>query len=191
MRPQRLKRGARGPDNTVENGIRCKRAREAKRGLMAEGRSRRKSLRAPVYLDVRCDLDSGDFLKGKIINLGTEGVFVRSTHSFSIGDYLTMEFLLPGTLSSICQEGEVVWIRSYDDIEFEGEPIHAAGIKFHTLEEPYLALILDVTLKMLDTDELVQSEGILRILDDIRNLPSLDRLRAYNILIKKGSGPAL
>ena len=148
-------------------------------------------MRAPVYLDVRCDLDSGASIKGKIINLGTEGVFIRSTYPFSIGHSLTMEFLLPGTLSSIRQKGEVVWIRSYDDIELEGERIRAAGIRFLKLEEPYRGMILDFTFKILDTEEMVQSEGILRILDDIRNLPSLDRLRAYNILIKKGSGPVL
>ena len=77
--------------------------------------------------------------------------------------------------------------------EEEGEDAayHVAGIKFSGLEEPYHGMIRDYTLKMLDNEELLRDGGILLVLDDLRNLPPEDRLKAYHILIKKGSGPVL
>jgi hypothetical protein len=52
-------------------------------------------------------------------------------------------------------------------------------------------MIRDYTLKMLNNEELLRNGGILLVLDDLRNLPPEDRLKAYNILIKKGSGHIL
>jgi hypothetical protein len=49
-------------------------------------------------------------------------------------------------------------------------------------------MIRDYTLKMLDNEELLRDGGILLVLDDLRNLPPEDRLKAYHILIKKGTG---
>ena len=102
---------------------------------MEGGRSRRKSLRAPVYLDVRCDFANGYSYSGKMINLGTEGAFIQTADPIRVGEYLTIEFLLPGTLTSIRQEGEVVWSRTYDESEGQSERIHATGIKFVDLDK--------------------------------------------------------
>ena len=55
-------------------------------------------------------------------------------------------------------------------------------------KEPYHGMIRDYSLKMLNNEELLRDGGILLVLDDLRNLPPEDRLKAYNILIKKGSG---
>jgi len=41
-------------------------------------------------------------------------------------------------------------------------------------------------LSKLYDDEFVEGEGIVQLLSDIRNLPPQWRLKAYNILIKKG-----
>ena len=112
---------------------------------MEEGRSKRKGLRVPVSLDVRCDLTDGSSLKAKIVNLGTEGVFIKSADPLSPGD----------------------------------------------LKEPYLSMIREYSLKMLNNEDLLRDGGILLVLDDLRNLPPEDRLKAYHILIKKGSGHVL
>jgi hypothetical protein len=50
---------------------------------MEEGRGQRKSLRVPVNLDVRCDLPDGSSIKARIVNLGTEGIFVKSNSLIS------------------------------------------------------------------------------------------------------------
>ncbi|MCG6916715.1 MAG: PilZ domain-containing protein [Deltaproteobacteria bacterium] len=153
-------------------------------------RSKRKSLRVPVNLDVRFDLVDGSSLRAKIINLGTEGIFVKSAEPLHPGESVGLEFLLPGTLNSIQLVGEVMYSRTNEE-EGEDAAYHVAGIKFSDLEEPYHGMIRDYTLKMLDNEELLRDGGILLVLDDLRNLPPEDRLKAYHILIKKGSGPVL
>ncbi|MGD8775389.1 MAG: PilZ domain-containing protein [Syntrophobacterales bacterium] len=156
---------------------------------MEEGRGKRRSLRVPVHLDVRCDLADGSTIKAKIINLGTEGIFAKSVDPLSPGDSITLEFLLPGTLNSIKLAGEVMYSRTQEGEQDLYVDFHVAGIKFIDLAEPYHTLIRDYTLKMLDNEEILRDGGILHVLDDIRNLPPTDRLKAYHILIKKGSGP--
>jgi hypothetical protein len=156
---------------------------------MEDERSKRKSLRAPVYLDVRCDLPDGTTVKGKAINLGTEGLYLKSPEPMTVGDNVEVEFLLPGTLNSLRLNGEVMWARGVDKEENREDNFHVAGIRFENLEEPYRGMVQDYTLKMLSNEALLQGKGILRLLDDLRNLPPDERLKAYHILIKKGSGP--
>lgn len=158
---------------------------------MEEGRSKRKGLRVPVNLDVRCDLTDGSSLKARIVNLGTEGVFVRSADPLNPGDRLTMEFLLPGTLNSIQLVGEVIYARAHEEEQGQVEDVHMAGIQFADLKEPYLSMIREYTLKMLNNEDLLRDGGILLVLEDLRSLPPEDRLKAYHILIKKGSGHVL
>ena len=154
-------------------------------------RSRRMSLRAPVYMDVRCDLADGSTLRGKAINLGTEGIYIKSANPISVGENLEMEFLLPGTLNSLRLTGEVKWARDHDKKRDLGEELYAAGIKFENLEDPYRGMVRDYIFRMLTNEALLRDGGILRVLDDIRNLPPADRLKAYHILIKKGTGTIL
>ncbi|MFP3869364.1 MAG: PilZ domain-containing protein [Syntrophobacteria bacterium] len=155
-------------------------------------RARRKSLRAPVYLDVRCDLPDGTTLMGKGINLGTEGIFIKIAHPIKIEDRVTLEFLLPDTMNSVRLAGETVWTRSYQANRDEEESFHVAGVRFIGLVESYRSLLRDFTLRMLADDEALRRQGgILRVLEDIRNLPSMERLKAYTILTRKYSSPLL
>jgi hypothetical protein len=156
---------------------------------MEDERSRRKSLRAPVYLDVRCDLPDGTTVKGKAINLGTEGIYFKSPEPMTVGKNVEVEFLLPGTLNSLRLNGKVVWARAMDKEGETGDSSHVAGIRFENLGEPYRGMIQDYTLKMLSNEALLKVEGILRLMDDLRNLPADERLKGYHILIKKGTGP--
>lgn len=158
---------------------------------MNEGRGKRKGLRVPTNLDVRFDLTDGSSLRGKIVNLGTEGILVKSAEPLKPGDRLSLEFLLPGTLNSIQLVGEVIYARSSEGEQGQVEDAHMAGIQFADLKEPYLGLIREYTLKMLNNEDLLRDGGILLVLDDLRSLPPEYRLRAYNILIKKSSGHVL
>ena len=158
---------------------------------MEEGRSEKKSLQVPVYLDVRCDLADGSTIKAKVINLGTEGIYIESPDPINVGESLEVEFLLPGTLNSIRLVGEVMWSRSPEENEAQKEDVYVTGIEFRTLEEPYRTLILDYSIRMLDNDDLLRDGGILQVLEALRSLPAADRLKAYHVLIGKGSGPVL
>lgn len=151
---------------------------------MEGSRSRRKGLRIPVSVEARCEVTGKAPFRGRIINLSTEGIFLETPAPMETAVRLKVEFLLPGTMSSVKVAGEVVWQRSYDE---QGALLHVAGVKFLTLREPHRGLIREYTLTRLYDDDLIRSEGILRVLEDIRNLPSMARLKAYHILIRKGT----
>jgi hypothetical protein len=150
------------------------------------GRGARKCPRVPVFLDVRCDLDSGARLKGKIIDLSTEGISAKFESPIAVTEKVTVEFLLPNTLSSIDVAGEVVWYRLDPDAKGDGEDLHLVGIKFVNLENIHRNLICGHSLKMLHDEDLILQQGVDRVLSDIRNLPPIERQRALDILVQKG-----
>jgi uncharacterized protein (TIGR02266 family) len=153
---------------------------------MEEARGKRKGLRVPVSVEARCKISGKAPFRGRIINLSTEGIFLKTAKPVEASSRLNVEFLLPGTMSSVTVAGEVVWQKPYEEQE---ERFHVTGVKFLTLKEPYRGLIREYTLTRLYDDNLVRSGGILRVLEDIRNLPSMARLKAYHILIKKETKP--
>ena len=152
---------------------------------MAELRSKRGSPRVPVYLTSRCDLTDGSSVEARVINLGSEGVLVASSDPINAGDCLEVEFLLPGTLNSIRLAGEVVWSHASKQDEDKEAAHHMVGIRFTDHDELYRSLLRDYTIRMLDNDDLLRDGGILLVLDDLRNLPPKDRLKAYHVLIGK------
>ena len=153
---------------------------------MEKGRGARKCPRVPVFLDVRCDLDSGARLKGKIIDLSTEGISAKFESPMAVTEKVTVEFLLPNTLNSIEVAGEVVWYRLDPDGKGDGEDLHFVGIKFVDLEDTHRNLICGYSLKMLHDEDLILQQGVDRVLSDIRNLPPMERQRALDILVQKG-----
>lgn len=155
---------------------------------MAERRSKRSSLRVPVCLTSRCDLADGSTFEAKVINLGSEGMLIGSSDPFNVGECVEVEFLLPGTLNSVQLTGEVVWSRASKEGGDHEAHYHMTGVKFTNHDDLHRSLIRDYTIRMLDNDDLLRDGKILLVLDDLRNLPAKDRLKAYHILIRKGSG---
>jgi Tfp pilus assembly protein PilZ len=80
---------------------------------MEEGRKRRKCPRIPVYLDVRVDQKDGIVVKGKVINISTEGICIKTDDPVFANEEITVEFSLTDTLTSVRLNGRVVWYR-YD-----------------------------------------------------------------------------
>jgi len=153
---------------------------------MDEGRKRRKCPRIPVYLDVRVDLEDGTKVKGKVINLSTEGICIKTDDPVFAKEEITAEFLLPDTLSSVRLGGEVVWYR-YDTKSVDRkEQVHFSGVQFLDLVESYRSLIRYFTLKMLHDVELVREQGIDKVISDVLNLPPKERETALTILTHKG-----
>jgi hypothetical protein len=147
-------------------------------------RSKRTGLRIPVDFDVRCELMGYPTVMGKAVNMSTGGIFITTTEPIGVQVKMNLEFLIPDTLNSIQVQGESVWSRP---LEVQTDLSQGTGIKFVGLPEPYLSLIRDYSLSRLYDEDFVRREGILQILNDIRNLSPLDRLRAYHILIRKES----
>jgi Tfp pilus assembly protein PilZ len=120
---------------------------------------------------------------GKAVNMSTGGIFVETVEPIEDEARIGLEFLLPETLSSIKVQGKSVWSRPscIEDKHWQG-----TGIRFENLREPFLSLIREYALAKLYDDNFVRKEGIVQVLSDVRNLPPSYRLKAYNILIKKG-----
>jgi hypothetical protein len=119
----------------------------------------------------------------KAVNMSTGGLFITTSEPIELKARLVLEFLMPATLNSVKVQGESVWSRPWSSQE---KQLQGTGIKFVNLKEPHLGLILDYALSKLYDDAFVEGEGIVQLLSDIRNLPPQWRLKAYNILIKKG-----
>ena len=146
------------------------------------GRGKRTGLRVPVSFDVKCELPGAQIFMAKAVNMSTAGMFISTSENISIEASVGLEFLLPETLNSIQVQGQSVWSCKVEEEQRQG-----TGIKFVNLGDPYLNMIRDYSLTKLYDDNFVKQEGILQLLDDIRNLPPEWRLKAYHILIKKGS----
>ena len=153
---------------------------------MKEGRAKRRCPRIPVYLDVRVDLKDGSAVKGKVINLSTEGICLKTDDPIFVKEEISAEFLLPDTLSSVRLGGEVVWYRFDKKAVARKERVHFSGVRFLDLGESYRSLIRYYTLKMLHDVELVREQGIERVLNDVLNLPSKEKKEALCILFQKG-----
>ena len=149
------------------------------------GRSKRAGLRVPVHFQVRCEYSGNGrpSVIAKAVNMSTGGLFITSSEPIELQAKLILEFLMPATMNSIQVQGESVWSCPCLDGEYLSQ---GTGIKFVGLAEPYLSLIQDYSLSKLYDDDFVRKEGIIKIMSDIRNLPPQWRLKAYNILIKKG-----
>ena len=153
---------------------------------MEEGRAKRKCPRIPVYMDVRVDLQDGTVVKGKVINLSTEGICIKTDEPIFTKEEITAEFLLPDTLNSVSLGGEVMWYRFDKKAAVKQERVHFSGVRFLDLGESYRSLIRYYTLKMLHDVEMVREQGIERVLNDVLNLPPKEKNDALGILLQKG-----
>ena len=156
---------------------------------MEDGRAKRQGPRVPVYMDVRVDLIDGAKVKGKAIDLNTEGISIKTDAPLFVKEEVTLEFLLPGTLSSIQLDGQVIWYRFNYRNKDESKLIHFSGVKFLNLPVDHRKLICDYGLKMLHDEKMVLKQGIDRVLSDILNLPASQRAQALDILTQKGLLP--
>ncbi len=148
--------------------------------------NRRKGLRIPVYLDVNCEFYSGTILKGKIINLGTAGIGIKTENLIPTHEKVIVEFLIPNTRTSIKTSGEVVWCSPHPKEHSQNNPSYVAGIKFKGIKRDCQIELLDYILgRTLSSDDLLLVNDIRQIMSHIRHMPPTDRLKYYRILTKR------
>jgi hypothetical protein len=155
---------------------------------MGTDKNRRKSLRAPLYIDVRFRLTCGTICRGKIINLSTGGAFIKVDELVGSKERVTVRFSLVSNSKPMQLKGRVVWSRSYLKHKPKFEAVNVMGVKFVSVKEKYRRLIKDYISQAIHMDALVRSHGISLVMEKIRNLPAADRLKAYDLLIKRGHG---
>jgi hypothetical protein len=78
-------------------------------------------------------------------------MFIITSEPVFLGERLSVEFLLPGSLTPINIIGETVWCRSYNDQIGRHNAPHVAGIKFIDVPKRDERLIQDYMLKMLSS----------------------------------------
>lgn len=146
---------------------------------------RRKGLRVPVYLDASFELSSGAVLRCKVINLATEGVGIKTTDPVPTNQKVILEFIIPGTLTSIRTAGEVIWCCSHPQEHRQNNPSYTAGIKFKDLAKDCQIQLLEYILReVLCNEDLLQLNGIAQVMSHIRQMPPTIRLKYYRILTK-------
>ena len=153
---------------------------------MGTQKNRRKSLRAPLYIDVSFRLACGTLRRGKIINLSTGGVFIKVDELVGSKERITVRFSLPSISKPMQLKGQVVWSRSYLKHKPKFEVVNVMGVKFVSVREKYRRVIKDYILQAIQMDVLVRSHGISLVMEKIRKLPPADRLKAYDLLINRG-----
>lgn len=76
--------------------------------------SRRKSPRIPTEVRVACAHGTDSFLH-YTLNIGTGGIFIRTTDPFETGTSIKVEFTLPSIGHAFSIEGKVVWSKANED----------------------------------------------------------------------------
>ncbi len=90
---------------------------------------KRTSLRVPVSLATRIVLGNHEY-EGKILNLSTEGIFVKSSHLLDAGDLVQLSFSVPGNADPVQVKARVMWGGS---MEGPVSRTYAMGIHFESL----------------------------------------------------------
>lgn len=93
---------------------------------------KRKSVRVPVSLAARIIVGSHEY-EGKILNLSTEGIFVKSSHLLDAGDLVILSFSVPGNSHPMQVRARVMWGGS---MEGPVSRTYAMGIHFESLTAP-------------------------------------------------------
>jgi hypothetical protein len=155
-------------------------------------KDRRKTLRVPIFVDVRCKSASGTAIECKGVDLGTGGICIKSTDPFSLNEKLDLEFQLPDTSNPIRVDGEIVWSLPQREDDEQNTRYHAAGVKFNNLKKDDKRLLYTYILEILIPNEtLLKTHDIFQIMNHIRILPPNDRLRFYDALIGQSVAAAV
>jgi len=90
---------------------------------------KRRAVRVPVNLPARI-LQGNHEYEGKMLNLSTEGIFLKSSHLLDAGDLVHLSFSIPGSANPIQIKSRVVWGGS---MEGPVSRTYAMGIHFESL----------------------------------------------------------
>jgi anti-sigma B factor antagonist len=104
---------------------------------------RRRFKRIDVNITIRYKLDlstSTKFFKGKILNIGGEGLFILSKNTFPAATQLYMEIELGGTKEPLALMGSVIWLA---DSELQPHSYPGMGVRFINMDKEKQAEIID------------------------------------------------
>ncbi len=100
--------------------------------------NRREFERVTYRVDVTVESES-TFYNGFTENISTGGLFVATYDVRPLGQKVSLEFTIPGHRHRITIEGEICWLREYN--ETTPDMIPGMGVRFLNLEEPQMQAI--------------------------------------------------
>ena len=104
--------------------------------ILEQHQTRRKAPRVKVSSMVHLRPDDLKEVGGKIYNLSTGGIGIRTNYPIAKRKRLTLVFHLPDTIGHVRAEGEVVWRQFHGDTPGHEGTLFTAGIRFLSLGEP-------------------------------------------------------
>jgi len=106
--------------------------------------------RSPLSIHVRlCYSDLETFVSGFASNISTSGMFIQSRTPPDVGSPLRFELSLSGGTTVVRGEGEVVWIKDFDE-RSPKEP-YGVGVRFTQLDEASRVIV----------DRVVATKGVI------------------------------
>jgi uncharacterized protein (TIGR02266 family) len=93
---------------------------------MSTAEDKRKSARIPVDFEARFESVGRDYV-GRVLNLSSDGLFIKTQQLFDTNDRLDFNFRLPGSLQPLELKARVIWGGS---IEMPGIRTFGLGVRF-------------------------------------------------------------
>ena len=97
--------------------------------------SRRQTPRVGASSTVHLRQTGVNDMGGKIYNLSTGGIGIRTNYPIAKRELLALAFRLPDTFGLVQAEGEVVWRQFHGDTPGHEGTLFTAGIRFLSLDE--------------------------------------------------------
>jgi CRP/FNR family transcriptional regulator len=104
-----------------------KRLRNTTQKLIGAAGARRTEERTSTKIRIKFK-SASDFFRAYIGNLGTGGLFIKTTQTVPAGTILNLEFNLPDSDNLIQARGRVIWARSKEECDETKQP--GLGIQF-------------------------------------------------------------
>lgn len=111
--------------------------------ILERHQSRRETPRVEASSTVHLRQTGVNDMGGKIYNLSTGGIGIRTNYPIAKRELLALAFRLPDTIGLVQAEGEVVWRQFHGDTPGHEGTLFTAGIRFLSLDEPSRNAIYD------------------------------------------------
>lgn len=103
--------------------------------ILERHQSRRETPRVEASSTVHLRQAGVNDVGGKIYNLSTGGIGIKTNYPIAKRELLALAFRLPDTIAPVQAQGEVVWRQFHGDTPGHKGRLFTAGIRFLSLDE--------------------------------------------------------
>ncbi|HJZ10958.1 MAG TPA: PilZ domain-containing protein [Acidobacteriota bacterium] len=113
---------------------------------MLPSEDKRHSLRVPVDLEATFKTDNHEYV-GRILNLSTQGVFLKAPHLFDANQTFLFSFHIPGLDHPVTTKARVMWGGSMEGMSLSG---FGMGVRFENLSQKHKEEIAEYIHQLLE-----------------------------------------